>query len=122
MRVLDLADNNLSDEGGSLVAEVLNENVSIQFLDLSSNGLGAATCAATSAVLAPRVCNLTRLKLMHNDIGDKECIALAHGLKNNSTLVLLDLSHNCIGERGAAALGSMLSQNGALEARCRPDR
>jgi Ran GTPase-activating protein (RanGAP) involved in mRNA processing and transport len=98
-----------------MVAQVLKENAAIQHLDLSSNALGPATCTAIAAVLAPRVSNLMRLILRHNDVGDRESIALAHGLKNNNTLLLLDLSHNCIGEHGAAALGTMLSENGALE-------
>ena len=48
-------------------------------------------------------------------IGDAGAIALAEGLKHNTTVRLIDLSHNKIGEVGIVALVESIKQNATIE-------
>ena len=50
------------------------------------------------------LCTLQTLNLSHNKFGDSAAIALAEGLKGNSSVTELDLSYNSIRSKGGIAL------------------
>jgi Ran GTPase-activating protein (RanGAP) involved in mRNA processing and transport len=58
---------------------------------------------------------LEQLAIQNHNIGDKGAIALADGLKQNTTVRLIDLSHNKIGEVGIVALAEAIKQNATIE-------
>lgn len=58
---------------------------------------------------------MEQLAIQDHNIGDKGAIALAEGLKHNTTVRLIDLSHNKIGEVGIVALVEAIKQNATIE-------
>ena len=54
---------------------------------------------------------LEELHFGHNNIGEKGCIILAHGLITNKRIKILDLSGNEIGNAGANSIGCAAKKN-----------
>ncbi|KAI8854220.1 hypothetical protein BC829DRAFT_413153 [Chytridium lagenaria] len=106
-------------KGAEAIAVVLEvTNTVITTLDLSSNwieGGGAALgrCLQINRTLV--TLDLTDNRGVGNALGDKEAMHFAEGLRQNSTLQVLDLSHNNIGDMGAIALGAGILANDSLK-------
>ncbi|GMH52903.1 hypothetical protein TrLO_g10241 [Triparma laevis f. longispina] len=64
--------------------------------------LATTMCPDTDMPL--HLCTLQTLNLSHNKFGDSAAIALAEGLKGNSSVTELDLSYNSIRSKGGIAL------------------
>ncbi|KAI9207027.1 uncharacterized protein BJ171DRAFT_579380 [Polychytrium aggregatum] len=131
----------LGPKGAQAIADVLESNTSIQYLDLTDNWIESGGAHIGRALQLNRFLvelNLTDnrlgpeagremaemltfngtlkiLNLAGNRLTDNEAIHFSHGLKQNSTLQVLNLSHNQIGDIGAIALGSGISSNDVLK-------
>ena len=81
---LNLAWNGLGERGAEAIGEVLKENKTLQFLDLSSNRI------------------------------EKGTESLAQGLMHNQTLRSLQLNGNPIGDRGVMLLIDAVGENNSL--------
>eukprot|EP01090_Pellita_catalonica_P017745 TRINITY_DN544_c0_g1_i3.p1 TRINITY_DN544_c0_g1~~TRINITY_DN544_c0_g1_i3.p1 ORF type:complete len:311 (-),score=57.16 TRINITY_DN544_c0_g1_i3:785-1717(-) len=86
LQTLDLAGNDIGNEGADAIAQVLLQNSSLQSCDLSDNGI---------------------LK--------EGADSIAQALLKNSTLQSLDLSGNVVGNKGADAIAQVLLQNSSLQ-------
>ena len=70
LQSLDVRLNHLLDAGGHALLVSLFKNTSLQFLDLSGNGLEMKSVQALSALLKMNITSLTRLDLSCNKLGD----------------------------------------------------
>ena len=66
---------------------------------------------ALSNTIGSKMCLLEELHFGHNNIGEKGCIILAHGLITNKRIKILDLSGNEIGNAGANSIGCAAKKN-----------
>jgi len=110
---LDLGRNEMSDWGGSRVAEMLIANHSIRNLNLSFNFLADAGACALAAALAGNS-SLATLDVSFNRITARGGRALAEQLTLNPALTELFLMDNDIGE-GVDQMAVALSANSCLK-------
>ncbi|KAJ3054592.1 hypothetical protein HDU99_007742, partial [Rhizoclosmatium hyalinum] len=110
---LDLSDNWI-ESGGATIGRSLQINRTLTFLNLANNKLSLQGGTEMAEMLAFNG-TLKTLILSGNRFGDKEASLLAEGLKQNSSLQAIDLSHNQIGDLGALALGAGLVANDSLK-------
>jgi len=113
-KALQLDQNQIGDEGTALLADALaRDTTSINFLDLSGNGIGDAGSTALAARLGGN-CALRHLDLARNDVSGGGGVALGRMLTVNSGLRQLALCENPVGAAGARAIGLALSENSSL--------
>lgn len=108
---LDLSANQI-EYGGIHLAQVLMTNTVITYLDLSDNLLGSAGSEIAKMIAANRT--LKTIILKGNIFGDKEASLISDGFKSNPVLSVLDLSYNRIGDFGAIAMGPNIAFNEGL--------
>jgi hypothetical protein len=96
------------------LAEMLKTNESVRILNLFDNDIGDEGAIALADMLKTNTC-VQNLILFSNDIGDGGAIALAEALKTNNTLTELYLAFNQIKEAGTNALADMLKTNKNLK-------
>jgi Ran GTPase-activating protein (RanGAP) involved in mRNA processing and transport len=104
LRMLNVGNNSLGDEGILEILQGLQHHVSIEYLILSTNGI------ADVGEFAPLLVHMTSLKwldLSHNEI--HEAGALFQAVGGHSKLELLDLSVNQISD--GAAIGQALQHS-----------
>lgn len=105
--------------GAKAMADALDQNSSLQYLDLSNNdGIGDQGCIAISEVLLHSSINssLETLILEKCDIGAEGAKSLADVLRhNNAKLRRLNLSSNPIGDVGCTAISNGLLLNSSLK-------
>lgn len=121
---LYLGVNRLGDEGTRIVAEGLRNNSSLQWLALSSNGIGpeGAWALAAAAQDHPRLAvvelgydkSTPVLGESPNQIGDAGCSAIADWLVGAERLRALDLRRNGITGAGVALLVDALRSQRTL--------
>merc|ERR1719197_869041 len=94
-----LGKQHIRDEGASILVNSLLENKTLRVLDLRCNEIGAEG-AVSLGVLLRNDCQLQRLNLAGNRIGEKGnkagARALADALTRNRMLSHLDLNHNSL--------------------------
>ncbi|RQP21397.1 leucine-rich repeat domain-containing protein [Piscinibacter terrae] len=115
LRVLDLVNTDLRDEGLLAVVEGACTGIApLQFLYLSGNTLGPSAAASLSRLLreAP---HLRGLYLSVNRLMDQGAMLIAQALDDNNTLQTLELASNGIGPQGAKALFSAASRHASLQ-------
>ena len=97
------------------LAEHLEGNKELYEINLGYNHLRDASAIAFAKVLEHRHTALTRLNLEGNDIGCGGIQELAHALKENVNLKMLELGRNHIHPDGAKALAQAVRINHVLE-------
>jgi Ran GTPase-activating protein (RanGAP) involved in mRNA processing and transport len=107
---LDLARNNIGDDGAKALADALKVNKTITTLNLAWNKIGIEGAKALAEALEKNK-TITTFNLWGNNIGDDGAIALADALKVNETITELCLFRNNIKDDGAKALAGMLEKN-----------
>jgi Ran GTPase-activating protein (RanGAP) involved in mRNA processing and transport len=107
LRILDLSNNNLGDEGATRLGDILPKNSTLVRLNLSYNKIAFKGARKLWAGLMENT-RLRALCLKGNVIGDMGTMALDSCLKANSTLVSLDLAENHIGESGSTRIAEAL--------------
>lgn len=117
---LDLSSNGLGPHGAKELSSVFMFKNVLLDLNLGGNDIGADGVSAMANALNEERkvqghCNLQRLSLNWNQLGDEGAIFLAMGLEKNSTIHHLDLSHNKIGSLGALHLASTFGINYGLK-------
>lgn len=96
--VINLADNNLTDDSLKPLLDAISVNPNIVELDLSENKLDEEASEALGAYLAHPNCRLRCLRMRHADVDDGECHAMVEKIMNNHSLLELDLSRNLLGK------------------------
>ena len=105
----------LSPLGTKVLAKALEENVSIQYLNLSTiHNIGDEGAKALAWMLSKNQ-HLRHLDLQAAQIGDEGAKALAWALQRNKSLLQLNLLSNHIGDVGAVAFGRALETNRVLQ-------
>ncbi|XP_069753979.1 NLR family CARD domain-containing protein 3-like [Narcine bancroftii] len=97
---LKLDGNNLTHKSCEQLAEILNINDNIIFLDLSDNNLQDNGISSLCGALENENCALKILRVCGNKLTPSCSENLASMIKTNKTLVELNLSNNRIGEEG----------------------
>jgi Ran GTPase-activating protein (RanGAP) involved in mRNA processing and transport len=113
LRILQLDDCLIGDEGLSALAQGLNGNTTLRNIGLQGNKIGDAGGQALAEMLQGKT-GLAELNLRYNDIGTRGVQALAQELKTNKTLTTLDLRLNILNHHGALALAEALTINVTL--------
>ena len=104
LQVLDLSDNNLTDQGLSELLTSASKHKEIEILDISNNIIGINAANALGAYLANPACRLYCLRLRDANIDDTECANICSVLKHNTCLKELDLSKNLLGKKKVVAV------------------
>lgn len=91
----------------------LENNTSVESLDLTANGLDDALAAKLGKALR-RNRKLRTVTLHGNSVGSEGAAALARALHSNAALELLDLGKNAIGNHGARSFAEALGHNDRL--------
>ena len=121
LRVLDVDNTGLLDDGATAVFEALKQNQSVRHLYISANGIGPEGAKSAARYLDyvranyPRVKGLRSLFMSVNRIGDEGAVALAGALVHQPHLKRLLLASNRIESAGVAALASALERNDVLQ-------
>ncbi|CAE7189283.1 Nlrc3, partial [Symbiodinium sp. CCMP2456] len=117
LRILNLRENQIGENGGKVLADALQGRTLLQVLDLESNDLRSSVKA-----LAARLPSLPALKtfvLARNSIDDESVQVLAEAITDHSALDLVNLTGNQISQNGmqalAATLGRRTQETGKLK-------
>lgn len=110
MRILNLSDNSLKEEGGSEVAKILKSVPHLEELILDDCLIRSRGCRALARYLEHEdiVPGLTRLSLYGNEIKREAAISLAFALGTKTKLTHLWLNAN---EFGSSGVDSLLQVN-----------
>merc|ERR1712224_327770 len=100
-----------------IIARILrNKNPNMEHLDLNSNRrVGPGGVSHLCEHVLTRKHSLTALFLSGCSLGDVGVVVLAHAIKRNDSLGLLELRHNAISHEAAPALAEALLENQSLE-------
>jgi len=109
--MLRLSYNKITSQGVSLLAEVLNNNTTVEGLYIFNNRVGDKGVYSLAQVLAENTSSLKVLSLGSNGITDEGAAYLAAMLKTNRTLSELWLPCNQISDRGVKLLTNALIQH-----------
>ena len=142
LKVLDLANNNITELAADELSAAIRANNSLEKLCLNGNHLGSSTVMIVNALieistlkeldlndnknksgeLAPTISSIITknrsievLALRDNSLNDVGVIKIAQSLCKCSKLKVLDLQSNNITEEAAEALASIISSNTELE-------
>ncbi|CAJ1442465.1 unnamed protein product [Effrenium voratum] len=112
LKVVNLAENFLQEEGAALLAKALQDaGPRALHLDLRGNELRLSGAKSLASVLG----SFEALELASNRLGDFGAKALAQKLADNSSLTSIGLAENRIGDEGAKALAESLGASRALK-------
>eukprot|EP01006_Ploeotia_vitrea_P063618 TRINITY_DN85898_c0_g1_i1.p1 TRINITY_DN85898_c0_g1~~TRINITY_DN85898_c0_g1_i1.p1 ORF type:complete len:449 (+),score=66.09 TRINITY_DN85898_c0_g1_i1:64-1410(+) len=122
LTTLNLAGNNLGNEGAACVARVLAENKHLTKLSLFNNYINDAAVDGLAEGLSQNT-SLTSLNLKYNDISDIGANALIKLLTVNTALTDLDLTHNDgVTDQVLKELEKGLSRNREIQAQIKHDK
>jgi len=112
--ILFLGLNNLGDPGALVIARLMQTHPTLSSVFLRDNDIGPVGVQAVGkALLAPK-CRITEIFLGFNRFVLPDVELIAHVLRVNNTLSLLDLDGNALGDEGAQLIASALSENTGL--------
>ena len=113
---LNLFDNDIDDEGIECLVSNLAGSREMRVLNLGGNHLITIKGWKTVATLLEEMpdCNLEKLTINNNDIGDEEALVFANALSGNSTLETLDLSHTSITTKGMKFFKKLLCDTSSI--------
>ena len=142
LKVLDISNNNITEQAADELAAAIMINKSLEKLSLDGNHLGSSIVVVVNALkefssltelylndnknkseeLAPAIsCVVVKNKLMEvlslrdNGLNDNGVIHIAQSLSKHSRLKALNLQNNNITKKAAEALESVISSNSGLE-------
>jgi Ran GTPase-activating protein (RanGAP) involved in mRNA processing and transport len=104
-----LRDNNITSQGALILAESLNNNITLESLDLRNNYISDLGVQFLSLGIIHS--KLITLNLESNGITFEGAQYLAQMLKSNRTLTELYLSKNHLGDRGVELLTNVLNDD-----------
>eukprot|EP00548_Thalassiothrix_antarctica_P001440 CAMPEP_0194148068 /NCGR_PEP_ID=MMETSP0152-20130528/29938_1 /TAXON_ID=1049557 /ORGANISM="Thalassiothrix antarctica, Strain L6-D1" /LENGTH=429 /DNA_ID=CAMNT_0038849345 /DNA_START=37 /DNA_END=1323 /DNA_ORIENTATION=+ len=112
---LDLS-NSLADRmGKDILLDAMQQNSSIQALNLSGKVLESSTSNKALGVMLRQNGTLKELDLCQNSLQNDEVIEMADTLRlNNKSLSTLRLANTGLGHHAAIAIGQMLAKNTTL--------
>ena len=111
---LHLANCNLPEGTGPVLCQVLQENTSLQFLDLSHNTMSDTTVCSIAEGLKVNK-SLRILILSACGVEEKGAEFISETLAANTSLENLHLDYNGFGDNGVCHLACALKQNGSLK-------
>jgi Ran GTPase-activating protein (RanGAP) involved in mRNA processing and transport len=111
---LNLAQNQLRDQGVVMIAGALQTNTTLKSLTLAETQMTAVSCSILAASLLQNS-TLERLNIADNRVRDEGSISIAAVLKQNTTLTGLNLFGNQITEAGVVPMVEALNENSTLE-------
>jgi len=114
LRVIELRSNSISELGAAFLQCVVVSNPNIDCLGLADNELGNAGVSALSRGLAHSFCGLKRLNLSGNGCDSNVARSVGSMLRYNKSLVDLNLSFNDIADNGASSIARALTRNSTL--------
>ena len=119
LRILDLDETRLGDEGVALLFETLvgaTGTIPLEALYLSGNGMSTRAAEALSKLLSQTQCahNLHSIYLSYNPLGDLGAKALSQALQSATQLRRLTLQSVGLGTEGASALAHSLRGHPSL--------
>ena len=100
LQLLNLTDNNLDDEGLSVLLHAVAQHKTIEILDISQNIIGSNAAAALAVMLGDPNYTLQCLRMSSANIDDGECANFVEVLMNNRHLkvgFLYCLLLRCVG-------------------------
>lgn len=112
LRLLDLQETGLLDEGLEILCEGLRGNKTLRTLYLDGSGIRLHGIRALADVL--NTTNIRNLYLSVNAFRDEGCLALAEALRKNTTLKRLSLSSVGMGPVGCKAVCEALADHPRL--------
>ncbi|RHY32984.1 hypothetical protein DYB32_002000 [Aphanomyces invadans] len=112
LQTLLLSKNRVGDVVGRSLLTALANNLTLQTVDLSENGLQA--CGHAVALVLRSHPKLRQLDLSWNLLRGSHAVAVAMSLGDNNCLESLNVSSNAFGEAGMLALAQALTRNTAL--------
>ena len=113
LHTLDLRNNDIDDEGViALVGALTNRNLCV--LDLSSNRITARGWQNLASLLQNPNCNLVKLDLGSNNVGDEGALIFANALASNRKLEVLDLSSSGITTLGWFGFSKVLCDTSSI--------
>jgi Ran GTPase-activating protein (RanGAP) involved in mRNA processing and transport len=116
-----LGKHRIRDGDVQIMVSYLMENMALKVLDLRCNEIGAAGAEALAKWLRTPGCQLRKLNLSANRIGEKEATAgveaLADSLLPNKMLCHLDLNHNRLCSNALVLLSRAIDQCEAKQIR-----
>jgi hypothetical protein len=86
LQLLNLSDNNLDDEGLSLLIRAISKHRHIEILDISQNIIGSEAAEALAEFLGHPECRLQCLRMSTANIDDGECANFVEVLMSNHHL------------------------------------
>lgn len=86
LKTLHLNSNGISNPGALSIGSSISSNRTLLFLDLSNNQIGPGGVTALASALRSPTTALKTLCLERNNLGAEGCKSLANGLKDNSSL------------------------------------
>ncbi|CAF1561948.1 unnamed protein product [Didymodactylos carnosus] len=104
-----LAQNEITPNGASIIADALQDNTTLETLELSGNRLSDKGIHSLTQILAVNNSTLKKLYFGSNGITDRGALYIAQFLRNNRALTRLDLSFNEIGDIGVQRLARVLA-------------
>ncbi|KAL9956015.1 hypothetical protein ACROYT_G037432 [Oculina patagonica] len=110
LKILNVADNDITSTGVSKLAAALESNVCLEELNLSCNDICSQGVAQLSAILRKEKSKISRLNLSWNNLGDDGVACLA-SVRQSS----LNLAWNNIGIKGVRSLISIFQTLQNLE-------
>ncbi|KAG9340080.1 hypothetical protein JZ751_022000, partial [Albula glossodonta] len=113
--VLDLRYNKITDEGANHLAELLQENVALESLNLMGNDITAEGAKFLGRCLHMNK-TLKTLRLTGNKIGNRGAMHLASMLQMNSSLEALDISDCDLVTQSLIAFAIVLCSNKSIRA------
>jgi Ran GTPase-activating protein (RanGAP) involved in mRNA processing and transport len=110
-KILDLRRNRITSVGASIIAEALNNNTTLERLNLSRNSLCDKGVHSLTKTLSLNNSKIQLLDLQSTGITDEGVGYLAEMLKTNTTLGYLALGWNEISDLGVQRLANVLTHH-----------
>jgi Ran GTPase-activating protein (RanGAP) involved in mRNA processing and transport len=108
---LFLSSNEITSEGVSIIASVLDNNKTLGVLWLPNNHVSDKGVYSLTRILSLDTSIIRSLSLANNGITNEGAQYIAEILKKNTSLTLLRLDNNDIGDKGMEALSNTLAQD-----------
>mmetsp|Transcript_51409 Transcript_51409/g.164368 ORF Transcript_51409/g.164368 Transcript_51409/m.164368 type:complete len:378 (-) Transcript_51409:52-1185(-) len=110
---LSLRGNKLGCKEACVIAEAMEQNRTLRYLDVAENKFGEKAGRALGAMLAVNS-GLTELNLAWNNLRPKGAAYIAEGITSCLNLQTLNLGWNGIADEGCRAIGEALEKNNGL--------
>jgi len=91
---LQLARNQLGDEGAAVISQLIKSNHTVTSVNLSGNKISDNGSVALAETLSGADSEVTNIDLSNNAIGEKGALALSNAFDTNKALIEMNLSNN----------------------------